>query len=128
VRNLTPPGSLRSSRGIQGRTTSRDPFRAKPVLKCHPDKVQDAAPKALKQVEFEKVQRAYEILSDDVRRGQYDDRVKLAELRKEIVVASQPRGNPFEYDFRATQPRRPSVYGRKYAVPYVSDDVKTKYN
>jgi len=72
------------------------------VLKCQPDKVQDAALKALKQVEFEKVQRAHEILLDDVRRAQYDDQVKLAELRKEMVVASQPRGNPFEYDFRTT--------------------------
>jgi DnaJ-class molecular chaperone len=54
------------------------------VVKCPPYKVQDAALKALKQVEFEKVQRAHEILLDDVRRAQYDDQVKLAELRKEM--------------------------------------------
>lgn len=63
-----------------------------------------------------------------MRRAQYDDQVKLAELKKEMGVASQPRGNPFEYDCRMTEPRRPSVYGRKYAVPHMSDDVKTKYN
>ncbi|KUJ21480.1 heat shock protein DnaJ, partial [Mollisia scopiformis] len=42
------------------------------VLKCHPDKVQDAALKAVKQDEFQKVQQAYEILSDDSKRQQYD--------------------------------------------------------
>ncbi|PMD58332.1 heat shock protein DnaJ, partial [Hyaloscypha bicolor E] len=44
----------------------------KSVLKCHPDKVQDAALKAVKQDEFQKVQQAYELLSDDAKRQQYD--------------------------------------------------------
>jgi curved DNA-binding protein CbpA len=55
------------------------------VLKCHPDKVQDAALKAVKQDEFQAVQQAYEILADDRRRKEYDERVKLAELRKEMM-------------------------------------------
>jgi curved DNA-binding protein CbpA len=55
----------------------------KMVLKCHPDKVQDATLKAVKQDEFQKVQQAYELLSDDSRRLQYDEQVKLWELRKE---------------------------------------------
>jgi DnaJ-class molecular chaperone len=55
----------------------------KMVLKCHPDKVQDAALKAVKQDEFQKVQQAYELLEDDSRRLQYDEQVKLWELRKE---------------------------------------------
>jgi curved DNA-binding protein CbpA len=54
----------------------------KMVLRCHPDKVQDAALKAVKQDEFQKVQQAYELLSDDSRRLQYDEQVKLWELRK----------------------------------------------
>src|SRR5882757_3671316 len=55
------------------------------VLKCHPDKVQDAALKAIKQVEFEKLQRAYELLSDDRRREEYDLRVRLAGLGKDMM-------------------------------------------
>jgi DnaJ-class molecular chaperone len=52
------------------------------VLKCHPDKVQDPALKALKLEEFQKIQQAYELLTDDHRRLQYDEQLKLWELRK----------------------------------------------
>jgi curved DNA-binding protein CbpA len=82
------------------------------VLKCHPDKVQDAALKAIKQDEFQKVQQAYELLSDDNRRMQYDDQVKLFELRKEMSRGNPtPRSNPFEYQVRTAEPR-PSSYER----------------
>ncbi|TVY37252.1 Chaperone protein DnaJ [Lachnellula subtilissima] len=71
------------------------------VLKCHPDKVQDAALKAIKQDEFQKVQQAYELLSDQTRRDQYDDQLKLFELRKEMGRGNPtPRSNPFEYEER----------------------------
>ena len=49
------------------------------VLKCHPDKVPD------KQDEFQRVQRAYELLSDDRRRAEYDNRVKLVALKREAM-------------------------------------------
>lgn len=82
------------------------------VLKCHPDKVQDAALKAIKQDEFQKVQQAYELLSDDTQRIQYDDQVKLFELRKEMGRGNPtPRSNPFEFQVRTAEPR-PSTYGR----------------
>jgi len=82
------------------------------VLKCHPDKVQDAALKAIKQDEFQKVQQAYELLSDDSRRLQYDEQVKLFELRKEMGRGNPtPRSNPFEYQVKTAEPR-PSTYGR----------------
>jgi curved DNA-binding protein CbpA len=82
------------------------------VLKCHPDKVQDAALKAIKQEEFQKVQQAYELLSDDSRRLQYDEQVKLFELRKEMGRGNPtPRSNPFEYQVKTAEPR-PSTYGR----------------
>ncbi|KAM0256156.1 hypothetical protein ACHAQJ_005133 [Trichoderma viride] len=42
------------------------------VLKCHPDKVHDPGLKAQKQDEFQKLQIAYEILSDEGQRQKYD--------------------------------------------------------
>ncbi|KAK3988354.1 hypothetical protein QBC44DRAFT_104464 [Cladorrhinum sp. PSN332] len=49
------------------------------VLKCHPDKVQDATLKAEKQGEFQKVQQAWELLNDDVERAKYEAQLsKLA--------------------------------------------------
>lgn len=80
------------------------------VLKCHPDKVQDAALKAIKQDEFQKVQQAYEILSDDTKRLQYDEQLKLFELRKEMGRGfPTERSNPFEYQVRTAEPR-PNSY------------------
>lgn len=67
------------------------------VLKCHPDKVQDPTLKAQKQDEFQKVQQAYELLSNDSERQRYDDKVKLEELRKQFQTKanmSSPRSSP----------------------------------
>jgi len=87
------------------------------VLKCHPDKVQDAALKAIKQDEFQRVQQAYELLSDDNRRLQYDEQVKLFELRKEMGRGvPTARSNPFEYEVRDAEPR-PSTYSRPKPAP-----------
>lgn len=82
------------------------------VLKCHPDKVQDATLKAIKQDEFQKVQEAYELLTDEGKRSEYDANVKLFELRKEMGRGNPgPRSNPFEYEVKTADPR-PSSYGR----------------
>ncbi|KAH0430488.1 hypothetical protein CcaCcLH18_07765 [Colletotrichum camelliae] len=83
------------------------------VLKCHPDKVQDPALKAIKQDEFQKVQQAYELLSDENERLKYDDNVKLAELRKEMAAAkgantSAPRAasaRTYDVNIRTAEPR-----------------------
>ncbi|KAK8096496.1 Molecular chaperone DnaJ [Apiospora kogelbergensis] len=53
------------------------------VLRCHPDKVSDPEQKAIKQEEFQKVQRAYEMLSDSKERQKYDDMVHANEMEKE---------------------------------------------
>ncbi|KAH6720288.1 hypothetical protein BKA61DRAFT_569964 [Leptodontidium sp. MPI-SDFR-AT-0119] len=88
------------------------------VLKCHPDKVQDAALKAIKQDEFQKVQQAYELLSDESKRSQYDEQVKLFELRKEMGRGNPtPRSNPFEYEVKTAEPR-PTSYGRQKVYSY----------
>ena len=56
------------------------------VLTCHPDKFPDESIKIQKADEFHQVQQAYEILSDETRRQRYDERVKLAELRAELMA------------------------------------------
>jgi len=55
------------------------------VLKCHPDKIQDESQRSQGQDEFHQVQQAYELLSDDAKRTRYDQKVRLAELRKEAM-------------------------------------------
>ncbi|KAL8933655.1 MAG: hypothetical protein Q9216_006270 [Gyalolechia sp. 2 TL-2023] len=57
------------------------------VLKTHPDKVQgDEELKKKRAEDFHEIQQAYEILSDDARRKAYDERVKLATLRAEMMA------------------------------------------
>lgn len=96
------------------------------VLKCHPDKVQDAALKAIKQDEFQKVQQAYELLSDDLKRSQYDEQVKLFELRKEMGRGNPtPRSNPFEYQVKTAEPR-PNSYNRPAPKAYTPHTAEPK--
>ncbi|BDD61416.1 hypothetical protein MPDQ_001188 [Monascus purpureus] len=69
----------------------------KRVLKCHPDKVLDESQREKAQDEFQKVQQAYELLSDDATRQKYD---RLAELRREVrersagATGSSPYSSP----------------------------------
>ncbi|KAJ5654310.1 hypothetical protein N7490_001313 [Penicillium lividum] len=55
----------------------------KRVLKCHPDKILDQALRDVAQQEFQEVQAAYELLSDPTRRLRYDQKIRLADLRRE---------------------------------------------
>lgn len=92
------------------------------VLKCHPDKVQDEALKAAKQDEFQKVQQAYELLSDENKRAHYDAQVKLSELRKEMGRGPAPAGpgpgpGPGPNVFYA----EPRMYRPKSRAAYPSD-------
>lgn len=64
------------------------------VLTCHPDKFQDEAVKKQKSEQFHEVQQAYEILSDEAKRQHYDERVKLAELRAEVMEKGGSRVVP----------------------------------
>ena len=56
--------------------TVRKAYR-KLVLRCHPDKVRDAAAKPEAERLFRLIVTAYEVLSDDVRRAEYDKRTRL---------------------------------------------------
>ncbi|OJJ89682.1 J domain-containing protein, partial [Aspergillus glaucus CBS 516.65] len=42
------------------------------VLKCHPDKIKDESLRNEAQDQFQRVQQAYELLSDPSRRTKYD--------------------------------------------------------
>lgn len=85
------------------------------VLTCHPDKFQDEAVKVQKQEQFHQVQQAYEILSDETKRQQYDERVKLAELRAEMMKEKGGSRLPPEYASRvvpefSARPRPSPMY------------------
>ncbi|MBE3046713.1 J domain-containing protein, partial [Candidatus Bathyarchaeota archaeon] len=80
------------------------------VLTCHPDKVQDLTQKAQKLEEFQKLQHAYELLTDEKERVKYDEQVKLMELRKEMsrnmANTSAPRTpRTYNVSIRTAEPR-----------------------
>ena len=76
------------------------------VLTCHPDKFLDETVKAQKADEFHKVQQAYELLSDEQKRTRYDEKVKLAELRAEVLRESgNARKAAGVYDHSPRTPR-----------------------
>lgn len=83
------------------------------VLQCHPDRIRDPSQKAAKKEEFQAVQQAYELLSDENRRQKYDEDVKLADLRRQMrtkVNISSPRSSPrYEFEIR-TKDARPSAF------------------
>ncbi len=89
--------------GLDADTAAIKTAYRKLVLKCHPDKVQDPALKATKQDEFQRVQEAYEILSDEAKRREYDESTKLKRLRDELSrglgrSAASPRSSPKSYN------------------------------
>lgn len=55
------------------------------VLKYHPDKVKDESQRSRAQDEFQRVQQAYELLSDETARTKYDREARLAELKEELT-------------------------------------------
>jgi curved DNA-binding protein CbpA len=113
------------------------------VLKCHPDKVMDPALKAIKQDEFQRVQQAYELLSDEKERSKYDDQVKLMELRKNFekmsANTSAPRTPPRHYDVRTAEPRsstfasspvpppQPKMYSQRYHTRTSDEDIRPSH-
>ena len=96
------------------------------VLSCHPDKVQDESAKKQKAEQFHQVQQAYEILSDDNRRQRYDEKVKLAELRAEMVEerGSFPSRGSYEY----TSPRNSSMPMRGEPIYEFREPTGTRYD
>lgn len=69
------------------------------ALKYHPDKIKDDSLRDHAVDEFQKVQQAYELLSDDAKRARYDQKVRLAELRRQMMereaaATSSPGASP----------------------------------
>ncbi|KAI1493258.1 hypothetical protein F5X96DRAFT_236114 [Biscogniauxia mediterranea] len=113
------------------------------VLKCHPDKVQDPHLKEQKQIEFQRVQQAYELLINEVEREKYD---KLAEYQafkdqqneKSKNTAppvssnrSPKRETPTFYDVKEASPRpttfaKPGPYGRTPPRSY-EDNIASRF-
>ncbi|KAI0490985.1 hypothetical protein F4859DRAFT_30355 [Xylaria cf. heliscus] len=102
------------------------------VLKCHPDKIQDPALREAKQVEFQQVQQAYELLSNEAERDKYDRKYEVYELVRERererereraktsaarAPSSTPKQDPIYYNVKDASPRsttfaKSSPYGR----------------
>lgn len=99
----------------------------KRVLKCHPDKIQDESQRIAAQDEFQKVQQAYELLSDETRRTRYDQKAKLAELKREVLErrrteAAYARENPREMrNGRIVEERVPLEVFLDEAVRFADD-------
>lgn len=71
------------------------------VLKCHPDKIQDETKRNEAVDVFQKVQEAYELLSDDAKRAKYDNKAQYAE-QKRAAATETPSAAPFAAPFRTT--------------------------
>ncbi|KAI0170960.1 DnaJ domain-containing protein [Pestalotiopsis sp. NC0098] len=79
------------------------------VLKCHPDKVTNPALKAQAAEKFEKVQKAYMILSDEKEREKYDDRVSANELERNHAEGQRRRQRRRNSGIKMTQQQTESV-------------------
>ncbi|ETN45468.1 uncharacterized protein HMPREF1541_09300 [Cyphellophora europaea CBS 101466] len=76
------------------------------VLKHHPDRIQDPALKEKGKDAFQKIQQAYEILSEPSKRARYDDQIRLATLRKEAMMRDGPTTTRSQtYPMRPAPPR-----------------------
>ncbi|KAB8078532.1 hypothetical protein BDV29DRAFT_145041 [Aspergillus leporis] len=75
------------------------------VLRCHPDKIKDESLRDKAQDEFQKVQQAYELLSDETRRTKYDQKVRIAELRREMMARGGTAGGSMSYTQRGSTVR-----------------------
>ena len=85
------------------------------VLTHHPDRISDPALKEKGKDEFTKIQQAYEILVDPVRRSRYDDQLKLEKLRKETMAFREPPRTQ-------AYPMRPAPHSASNSREWDTDD------
>ena len=94
------------------------------VLKCHPDKIQDESLRNRARDQFQRVQESYELLSDEKARSRYDQKVLLAELRKEVERATATGASSYP-----SRPSREYRDGRMYEerapadASFLDDDI-----
>ncbi|KAI9803628.1 MAG: hypothetical protein M1833_000540 [Piccolia ochrophora] len=96
------------------------------ILKTHPDKIQDAALRAQKQDEFQRIQQAYELLSDDTQRREYHESLKAAEMKSRL---GSDRVNVFRFEVRTAAPRGDfeRVYEQRKAARSYDDDLHSYF-
>ena len=75
------------------------------VLQTHPDKIQDESQRAAKQDEFQRIQQAYEILTDEVQRQQYDDQARYTSKR-DPTFEDDARTDGVRFEVRTAAPSR----------------------
>lgn len=107
------------------------------VLTTHPDKIQDEAERQRRDGEFHNVQTAFDILRNEDRRRQWDERVKLANAWKaarehpttprraqtQDYTPARPRYTPTRYetyDGRMYEERVPKSSSRAYEDDFFS--------
>ena len=84
------------------------------VLRCHPDRIQDVNLKEQGKEAFQRIQQAYELLTDPAKKSRYDDEVKLAALRREAMARDGPTTRSQTYSGRPAAPREPPSRHRSY--------------
>lgn len=92
------------------------------VLTCHPDKVTEESAKKVAADKFHLVQQAYEVLNDETRRQRYDERVRLQELRADvmnqksgrIIPEMTPRTKTTTFEMRGDRMYEETVPRRSY--------------
>ncbi|KAI9827680.1 MAG: hypothetical protein M1826_006243 [Phylliscum demangeonii] len=99
------------------------------ALRTHPDKVQDESLRAAKQDEFQRIQEAYEILSDESRRRQFDDERKYA-AKRDLFASAAGAGSPSDglsvrFEVRTAAPSKEfdRAYEQRRARRCADDDL-----
>lgn len=82
--------TLYATLGVSSTVTAEEVRKVyrKLVLKCHPDKVRDEAAKTEAEKRFQAIVTAYEVLSDTVKRAEYDKRMRLNGAASDDVLVN----------------------------------------
>jgi curved DNA-binding protein CbpA len=100
------------------------------ALKYHPDRLKGDEEWARGKDVFQKVQRAYELLSDPTTRARYDNRVKLAQLKKEAMTRDPSPRTPAYPKYRdggIYEERAPNASYFEEGYRYREEEPRTTY-
>jgi hypothetical protein len=102
--NIQPPSCFYAVLGVEAAATPSDLKKAyhRLSLKHHPDKVYDPEAKESANAAFQRIRRAYEVLSDVTQRREYD------EWRRQVATKATSASGPGESRARPTASRAPA--------------------